>query len=95
MPPEETINVQELFVTLGRLEGKVDALSGIDTRLRDVEGSNAVLASRVGSLEALRPQRGNWINVGGFIVALVVGLGGIIGTIFTGLQVAAALHAAH
>lgn len=97
MNPGDTqeINVQELFVTLGRLEGKVDGLSGIAERLGKVEILAATTSSEVHSIQASILGQGarkpQWPAIVGAVVGIVTGISVIVGLFFTLNSIAAAI----
>lgn len=94
----QKINVQELFVTLGRLEGKVDGLSGIAERLGTVEILAATTSSEVRSIQgtlasqgADRSRKPQWPAVVSAVVGVVTGISVIVGLFFTLNQIASAI----
>lgn len=67
---------------IGRLEGKVDGLSSIPERLMKVEIAQATTATEVHALQAQlsnqQQRKAPWPATVGAVVAIIVGLGGII-----------------
>lgn len=92
----EESNVQNIFVTLGRLEGKVDGLSGISDRLGKVEILAATTASEVHTIQAQtsgqQTRRPQWPAIVGAVVAMITGTSVIIGLFFTLNQIASAIN---
>lgn len=67
----ESINQSELFVTLGRVEAKVDALSSIDGRLRKVEQD-------VHTLKENQGRKAPWWVIVSVIGVVIGGAAGIV-----------------
>ena len=91
----QEINVQELFVTLGRVEAKVDNLGGLDARLRvverDVHTLKEVQAASAVAQATQQTRKATWPAIVGAVVGIVTGISVIIGMFITLNSIATAI----